>query len=92
MKVFLGGMLRELAGRSEIEIELKKPVSLNEFFSDYLFARYPSLALRVADEQMKIRPHVAVFIGDKHIRFLENEKSVIAPGDQISILPAVSGG
>jgi molybdopterin converting factor small subunit len=92
MKVFLGGMLSELAKTSEIEIALDKTVSLDIFFSDHLFAKYPALALRIADEQKRIRKHVAVFVGEKHVRFLENENTTVSPGDDVHIFPAVSGG
>jgi len=85
-------MLREFAQTNEIEIELKKPIALEKFFTDHLFAKYPSLALRVADEQLKIRKHVAVFVGETHVRFLDNEKTFVEPDDDIHIFPAVSGG
>jgi molybdopterin converting factor small subunit len=85
------GPLREFTdGRSTIEIE-QAPSSLAEALSA-LWKLYPGVRDRVATEQGQIREHVNVFIGDENVRYTGGLASPIAPGCEIWIVPAISGG
>ena len=72
-------------GRSELEAEGR---TLTELMAD-LERRYPGLRFRVIDEQDRIRRHMNFFVGDKLVRTLEHP---IAPGEEVHILGALSGG
>jgi molybdopterin converting factor small subunit len=53
---------------------------------------YPSLYRSVCDETGKVRRHVNLFVNTFNVRDREGLDTVLAPGDVITILPAVSGG
>ena len=46
----------------------------------------------VCDETGSVRRHVNLFVNTTHIRDLDGLDTPLAPGDAITILPAVSGG
>jgi molybdopterin converting factor small subunit len=53
---------------------------------------HPSLHKSVCDETGAVRRHVNLFVNSSHIRDLEQLDTPLAPGDNLIILPAVSGG
>ena len=53
---------------------------------------HPALYRSVCDETGRIRRHVNIFVNTSHIRDLAAMETSLAPGDVISIMPAVSGG
>jgi molybdopterin synthase sulfur carrier subunit len=54
--------------------------------------RYPTLYVNICDETGAVRRHVGVFVNEDHIRDLNGLDSPIAPGDEVTVMPAVSGG
>jgi molybdopterin converting factor small subunit len=46
----------------------------------------------VCDETGKVRRHVNLFVNSSDVRDLDGLDTAVAPGDVITILPAVSGG
>jgi molybdopterin converting factor small subunit len=54
--------------------------------------RHPSLHRSVLDERGAVRPHVNLFVNASHVRDLAGLDTALAPGDVVTILPAVSGG
>ena len=57
-----------------------------------LWARYPGIRDRMANEQGEIRQHISVFVGREDIRYTGGLATPTADGCEISIVPAVSGG
>jgi molybdopterin synthase sulfur carrier subunit len=55
-------------------------------------AAYPGVAFRVLDDRGTLRRFVNVFVADEDIRFLEGLDTVLAPGQTVSLVPAVAGG
>lgn len=53
---------------------------------------HPSLCRSVCDETGAVRRHVNLFVNTANMRDLDGLDSALAPGDVITILPAVSGG
>jgi molybdopterin synthase sulfur carrier subunit len=53
---------------------------------------YPALYVNVCDETGAVRRHINIFVNDDHMRDLNGLDSALAPGDAVTILPAVSGG
>jgi len=51
--------------------------------------RFPGLRFRVVDEQSRVRAHMRLFIGREATRDLA---TAIAPGDELLIFGALSGG
>jgi len=59
---------------------------------DSLEAAYPGLKERLCDEAGEIRRFVNLYVNDEDVRFLQGKDTVIADGDQVSIVPAIAGG
>ena len=57
-----------------------------------LQSRYPGIAERLVDEKGEVRRFVNVFLNDEDIRFLEENRTAVKDGDEISIVPAIAGG
>ncbi|HEX2172880.1 MAG TPA: ubiquitin-like small modifier protein 1 [Dehalococcoidia bacterium] len=53
---------------------------------------YPGLRDRLLDESGQIREFVNVFVNGEDVRFLAGVETPLAPGDEVSIVPAVAGG
>ena len=54
-----------------------------------LDARYPGIRFRMVDEQNQIRPHMKVFVNEDAVRDLD---APVRPGDDVTIMQALSGG
>jgi sulfur-carrier protein len=59
---------------------------------DALALTHPALERRVRDEMGRPRVHVNLFVGADNVRDLDGLATTIAAGDELSIIPAVSGG
>lgn len=57
-----------------------------------LEVQFPGICARLCEEDGSVRRFVNVFVGDEDIRFLQGLDTPIAPGTQVSIIPAVAGG
>ena len=53
---------------------------------------HPALHRSVCDETGAVRRHVNVFVGKANVRDGAGLDTALAPGDVLTILPAVSGG
>jgi len=53
---------------------------------------HPSLYRNICDETGRVRRHVNLFVNKHHVRDREGLDTALAPGDVLTILPAVSGG
>ncbi len=56
---------------------------------DALDAQYPGIRFRVVDEQDHIRPHIRFIVGEE---FAQSLTESLAPGDEVRIICALSGG
>ena len=54
--------------------------------------RYPELDRGISDETAKVRRHINVFVNSLHVRDLKGLDTTLKSGDEIIVLPAVSGG
>ena len=59
---------------------------------EQLERRHPSLYRDVCDETGAVRRHVGLFVNTLHVRERQGLDTALAPGDVVTILPAVSGG
>ena len=53
---------------------------------------YPSLYRNVCDETGAVRRHINVFVNSSHVRDRDGLDTALVAGDELIILPAVSGG
>ena len=56
---------------------------------DDLDLRFPGLKFRIVDEQNRVRKHMRLFIGQTETRSVAQ---ALAPGDELLIFGALSGG
>ena len=85
MKVYIPQPLVSYTNQRHVEAE---GATLAELLAD-LDQRYPGLRFRIIDEQDGIRPHVRFFVNHEQVRRLD---TALAPGDEVHIFQALSGG
>jgi len=96
VRVCVPAQLRDLVGGNAV-LELSVGDAADEATTvtsvlDALAAEHPALERRVRDEQGRTRRHVNLFIGAENMRDLDGPSTAIHPGQDLSIIPAVSGG
>jgi molybdopterin synthase sulfur carrier subunit len=85
------GYLRPFTGgQSRVRIDAS-PATVGEALRA-LWTVHPGVRDRVVDEQGVVRPHVNVFVGTESIRYTGGLATPVRDGDEVSIVPAVSGG
>ena len=59
---------------------------------EQLALSHPMIYQSVCDETGAVRRHVNLFVNNSFVRDREGLDTALAPGDVLSIMPAVSGG
>jgi sulfur-carrier protein len=59
---------------------------------DEIFTFYPFMQDRLTDANGQIRKSLNIYVNEENIRFLENLGTPLKEGDEVTILPAISGG
>jgi molybdopterin synthase sulfur carrier subunit len=90
VKVRIPTPLRKLTAEKDI-VEINGSNNVGDLI-DTLEKTYPGIKERLVDEKGEVRRFINVFINDEDIRFLENKKSALKDGDEVSIVPAIAGG
>ena len=57
-----------------------------------LESQFNGIRDRICEESGSPRRFINIYINEEDIRFLEGEKTTVKDGDEISIIPAISGG
>ena len=57
-----------------------------------LHHRFNGIRERLLDETGNIRGSVLIFVNQEDIRFLDQQRTPLKSGDQLSIIPAFAGG
>lgn len=81
--------LRKLTNDQEI-IEIQAP-TIGDAIAE-LQSRYPGIKERLVDDRGEVRRFVNVYVNEEDIRFLENQRTPLRDGDEVSIIPAIAGG
>ena len=85
MQVLIPSALGSYTGRrTEAEAE---GATVGELLAD-LDRQFPGLRFRVVDEQDQVRTHMKIFVNGELARL----STAVAPGDEVAILMAMSGG
>ncbi len=84
----VGPLRRYCAGASELLI----PAGTVRAALNHLERRQADLYANICDETGRVRRHLNVFVNAHHVRDLDGLETPLAPGDVITVLPAVSGG
>jgi MoaD family protein len=91
LKFFIPGPLREFTNGARLVTIASADTTVGDALAK-LWAEHPGVRDRVLTEQGEVRQHVNVFVGDESIRFTGGLATPVRDGDEISIVPAVSGG
>jgi molybdopterin converting factor small subunit len=83
---------RELRAYCEGASELALAAGSVRAVLEELERRHPSLYRGICDDTGAVRRHVNLFVNNDHMRDRDGLDTALAPGDEIMILPAVSGG
>ncbi|MDQ3225466.1 MAG: MoaD/ThiS family protein [Chloroflexota bacterium] len=59
---------------------------------DALAVKFPGLGERLHDEDGQLRRFVNVFVNGQNVRDIAGTATVLSPGDEIGIIPAMAGG
>jgi molybdopterin converting factor small subunit len=90
--VHLASALRSHAGgEKSLTFDLAEPVTVGDVL-DAVADAHPAIGRRLRDEQGGLRRHVNVFVGSDNVRDLDDTKTPVGEGVEVSLLPAVSGG
>ena len=88
-KVRIPTPLRRLTNNEEV-VEVTA-ANVGEAITE-LQSRFPGIQERLVDEKGEVRRFVNVYVNEEDIRFLENQKTPLKDGDEVSIIPAIAGG
>jgi molybdopterin synthase sulfur carrier subunit len=88
--VSLGTVLRSYTGgEAKVAVAVAAPEPRLADILAALDADHPGIRFRMVDEAGRVRPHVQVFVGGTVER---NPAALVAPGTEIMIVGALSGG
>ena len=81
--------MRALTGQKDtVEVEAKDIQTM----LGALEKSFPGIQERLVDEKGEVRRFVNIYVGGEDIRFLQNQKTPLKAGDEVSIVPAIAGG
>lgn len=83
---------RELRAYCDGASELVLAVPNVRALLEELERRHPSLYRSICNETGAVRPHINIFVNATHMRARDGLNTALAPGDEVIIVPAVSGG
>ena len=78
-------------GEPTVLVDATGPVTVAAVL-DALAASHPALERRLRDELGRVRVHVNLFVGPDNVRDLQGVDTVCVPGDELTVIAAVSGG
>jgi MoaD family protein len=88
-KILIPTPLRQFAGKKDaVEVS---GATVGEALAA-LTTEHPDMKKNLFNDEGKLRSFVNVYVNDEDIRFLEKDKTAVAAGDTISIVPSIAGG
>ena len=75
-------------GQGVVEIECQ---DLSQCI-EKLEAEFPGMKERLCDEEGGVHSFVHIFVNGEDVDFLQGLATQLAPGDEVSIVPAIAGG
>lgn len=87
--VRIPGPLRPLAaGADEVDVAAR---TVGDAL-DAVMAVHPGLRRHLRTEDGSLRQHVNVFRNEDDVRYLDGERTPVAEGDAVTIVPSIAGG
>ena len=57
-----------------------------------LTTEFATLRNHLYNDEGKLRSFVNIYLNDDDVRYLERDRTAVAPGDTLSIVPSIAGG
>lgn len=96
IRVRIPAQLRDIvAGAAVVEVSLDGTpdgTATVAMVLDGMIVQHPALERRIRDEQGRMRTHVNLFVGSDNVRDRDGPATQITAGEELSVIPAVSGG
>jgi len=89
VKVRVPTPLQKLTGNCP-EVQAKG-VNIQELIDD-LEDKFPGIKERLYDETGQVRRFINIYVNEEDVRFLQQDKTSLKDGDEVSIIPAIAGG
>ena len=89
IEVRVPSMLRDCCAKAS---EVRVAAATLQAALDEIECLYPALYRSVCDDNGAVRRHINLFVNTQHMRDRDGLGTRLAPGDVVTILPAVSGG
>ncbi len=89
--MILPGALRDVAGWEHTITLDGAPATVADAL-DALRRTHPAIHARIVTERGEVRPHVNLFVGERHVRHTGGPGTPLEDGSEIVVLPSVSGG
>ncbi len=90
VKVIFFAPFRELFTTSESEVELRGAPNVQELLD--ILCDSDERREKIFDQSGELRPYVMIFKNGQPIQMLDGIQTELEEGDEIAILPPVSGG
>ena len=74
--------------RAEVKANGK---NIKELIDD-LERTFPGIKDRLCDEKGTLRKFINIYVNEEDVRFLQQDKTQLKDGDEVSIIPAIAGG
>ena len=85
--------IKKILGKGEIELSVPEKSTMQELVTTLVNSFGDELASLLLDPKTrKILPHIRLMVNGRDIAFLSGMETVLQPGDDVLILPPVSGG
>jgi sulfur-carrier protein len=75
-------------GVETVEVEA---LTIADIFNE-LDQKFPGIQERLCESTGELRRFINVYVNGEDIRFLDRLQTTVAPGSEISIVPAIAGG
>lgn len=85
------GQFKQISNEREIEYEIEKGISINEFLIQVI-KQFPKMKELLYDENDQLHNWVSILINGRNIKALEGIDTPIVDGDILAIFPPVAGG
>ena len=89
LKVLIPSPLRKHTGGAEI---VQVDAGTVKQVIDRLETQYPGIRSSVCTETGELRRFINIYVDGEDVRFLDNLKTEVSDGSEISIVPAIAGG
>lgn len=93
VSIKLVGVLRGIAGRSEVSVEVKEPMLVGQLLQDLAERLGPTFKQTVIDPELNDpRPNTLILVNDVEISALQGLKTKIDRNDAVVVIPVSHGG